>query len=112
MTPRGNDHLSQGRGLRLEVQAGGQQRVLTPVGSSGGDGCYVQAHWDPEKPARHRPLPSRARVQASLAGRAEAYGRQERTALLEAHQEWALSIAGKIDACGGKASFPNRAAKK
>jgi hypothetical protein len=38
-------------------------------------------------------------------------GRSERLVLWYA-KEWAPSIAGKIDACGAKASFPNRAAKR
>ena len=86
--------------------------MLTPVGSSGGDRYYVQAHWDPKNRRVtglfHRELASTLPLQDEQKLMAD---RSERLVFWYT-KEWALSIAGEIDACGGKASFPNQAAKK
>ena len=104
------------RTLASEVQAGDKQRMLTPVGSAGGDRYYVKANWDPKNQRVvscltdlfHRDLMSARSLQDEQKLMA---GRSERLVFWYT-KEWALSIADKIDACGGKASFPNQAAKK
>jgi hypothetical protein len=106
----------QNRTLASQVQAGTKQRVLTPVGSAGGDRYYVKAQWDPRNQTVvncltgvfNRELISTRSIDDE---RKLMAGRSERIVFWYT-QEWALGIADKIEACGGKATFPNLTAKK
>ena len=97
--------------LSTQVQSGEKQQILMPVGSEGGDSYYVKANWDPLNVTtvqcltelfNREPLSKRSlQEEASLMT-----GRKERVVYWYT-KDWALSMAGKIRACGAEASFPN-----
>jgi hypothetical protein len=106
----------QTRKLATEVREGSRQRVLTPVGSAGGDRYYVKASWDPHNRQAVECLSglfNRELVSTRSLGdeRKLMAGRSQRL-VYGYTKDWALNIADQIEACSATASFPTLSAKK
>jgi hypothetical protein len=92
------------------VRSGEKQQILAPVGSEGGDRYYVKANWDPKDQKTAGCLTELFNKElissrTLLEEQQMMSGRSERLVYWYT-KDWALSMAEKIKACGGNASFP------
>jgi len=95
--------------LRKDINTAGKSKVLIPTGSEEGDRYYVNAHWDSRNQTTIRCLTRLFNEQliSTRSPREEEglmAGRTDRLVYWYS-KGWALSIAQKIEGCGGWATF-------
>lgn len=104
-----NDQNQFYRRIKNLVQSGHKSRVLVPTASTNGDRYYVMAKWDKNNGATvqcltnlfHRELIHNR----TLSQESEIMKLKQSRIIWWYSKKWALSMAEKIDECGGRSAF-------
>jgi len=97
--------------LSGRIGAGEQTQMVRPSGSAKGDRYYVEATWDPNRQdvvdCLTRLFNEELISRRSLADEAALMRARSERLVYWYDKDWAIGMARKVEACGGKASFVN-----